>query len=601
MAHLLVWSCGPVQDFIATARKGRDLWFGSWLLSEVGRAAALAAAEREGLAALVMPAPRDRPALEDDTFNVSNKLLVRAEGDPATLAAAMSAAARARLAAIAAEAFDRAESDIDRAVAEAQVADLLETHWAATDVDVAGGYQRARALTEALHAARKSERAFCQPTWGSVARKSSLDGARESVLPRDVHRRFSSRPDQLRQRYGAGPAEQLSGVDLLKRFGHRAASGSQRRARVSSTSHFAAAGLSAALGAVPGVFRPAWADYIGRLEAMEAALESAGAVRDPVLGRHDAHLLFQSRLGEFVPADALPGAEAALADLFDAWRAAARDAGHEPPQPPDPYFALLVADGDRLGNALDAVTSPTDHQEATRCLEVFATRAAEVVAEYGGQAVYAGGDDVLALLPTHSALSCARALRELFVQEVRFAGQRPTLSAGVCIAHHLDPLQVSLEAARQAERHAKEDAGRDAWAVVLRRRSGAPLALWGKWEPRGDAPDDWRHLDTLVGLVGLYAQGESDDTLPRGLPYDLRAAYERLARPEGQADPLTALRALEGRRLLIQKGLRKASSPPTPGSAAAYLEPLFEGGDLKTLADWLTLARALTAPAGGAA
>lgn len=33
--HLLIVSIGPVQDFIAAARKCQDLWFGSFLLSEL--------------------------------------------------------------------------------------------------------------------------------------------------------------------------------------------------------------------------------------------------------------------------------------------------------------------------------------------------------------------------------------------------------------------------------------------------------------------------------------------------------------------------------------------------------------------------------------
>src|ERR1019366_10068292 len=38
--HLLVFSIGPVQEFIAAARRTRDLWVGSEMLSEVSRAAA---------------------------------------------------------------------------------------------------------------------------------------------------------------------------------------------------------------------------------------------------------------------------------------------------------------------------------------------------------------------------------------------------------------------------------------------------------------------------------------------------------------------------------------------------------------------------------
>jgi hypothetical protein len=40
MKYLLSISIGPVQDFIATARRSRDLWFGSWLLREIRPAVA---------------------------------------------------------------------------------------------------------------------------------------------------------------------------------------------------------------------------------------------------------------------------------------------------------------------------------------------------------------------------------------------------------------------------------------------------------------------------------------------------------------------------------------------------------------------------------
>jgi len=39
-SYLYVLAIGPVQDFIAAARRTRDLWFGSYLLSEISKAAA---------------------------------------------------------------------------------------------------------------------------------------------------------------------------------------------------------------------------------------------------------------------------------------------------------------------------------------------------------------------------------------------------------------------------------------------------------------------------------------------------------------------------------------------------------------------------------
>ena len=36
--YLVNIAIGPVQEFIASARRSRDMWFGSWLLSELSKA-----------------------------------------------------------------------------------------------------------------------------------------------------------------------------------------------------------------------------------------------------------------------------------------------------------------------------------------------------------------------------------------------------------------------------------------------------------------------------------------------------------------------------------------------------------------------------------
>src|SRR5690606_5177224 len=96
--HLLLITLGPVQDFIAQARRTRDLWYGSHLLSELSRAAARALVE-EG-AHLIFPAlGSSHPELEEcheplregtgePPLNVANKLLAEVPGhvDPAELA-----------------------------------------------------------------------------------------------------------------------------------------------------------------------------------------------------------------------------------------------------------------------------------------------------------------------------------------------------------------------------------------------------------------------------------------------------------------------------------------------------------------------------------
>src|SRR5579883_270591 len=97
--HLLLVTVGPVQEFIAQARRTRDLWYGSHLLSELGRAAARHLLA--GGAELIFPAlgpghPELKPCFEllrsnhQPPLNVANKLLARVPAgvDPEPLARA---------------------------------------------------------------------------------------------------------------------------------------------------------------------------------------------------------------------------------------------------------------------------------------------------------------------------------------------------------------------------------------------------------------------------------------------------------------------------------------------------------------------------------
>ncbi len=583
MKCLIVWSCGPIQDFIASARKGRDLWFGSWILSNLARAAALRVAGEYDIDALIMPAPRNIRELGRDDFNVSNKLLVRVDGDPQQVAAGMSEAARTTLRDLASEAFDSVKGKFHRRVAELQVDDMLETYWAAASEEECGGYAQARAMAEALHAARKSDRPFSQPAWSlDGVPKSSLDGARESVIPESVYDTPS--PDKLRELYGIGPAERLCGVGLFKRFGHKAAK-SPRGARIQSTSHFAAMPTIQRL--VPNLHKAAFDSYVETLKRLGAKLGRMPGPALDVVGKLDAHILYASRLGEFVPDSRLDDAQQALRKLFSTWARSSLEAWEDPPPPVAPYYALLVADGDSLGKALEQRRTPSSHMELSRLLEDFARSVETLLQKHHGQLVYSGGDDVMALLPVSECLHCAQELSSDFQDKTGL-----TMSAGICIGHHLEPLRDVLEAARSAEQIAKQDFGRNAWAVILKKRSGAPMTVGGKWN----------ELEDVLLLLELFRNAD----IPRGLPYDLMAAHRRLSGQKSgdlsdeDQKRLPELRRLEGIRILIRKGLRPVSGEIHPQDPSFILEPMFQGGDLEGLANKLILARTITGWEGSA-
>ena len=61
MKYLVLIHIGPVQAFIASARRSRDLWFGSWVLSELSKAAAkeVLTLGNGNLKTLIFPYPKD--------------------------------------------------------------------------------------------------------------------------------------------------------------------------------------------------------------------------------------------------------------------------------------------------------------------------------------------------------------------------------------------------------------------------------------------------------------------------------------------------------------------------------------------------------------
>ena len=308
MPHLLQIHIGPVQEFITTARRSRDLWYGSWLLSELSKAAAHKIAELEtaGLAALIFPSPDKIEELESNSdLNVANKIVAEISGVPRDVAEEARTAVWTRLR----ELRDRTFSGPTLSVLESagtwdavkdQIDDFLEFYWVAVPLE--GDYRSARERADLLLAARKSTRNFKPVTWGSSRPKSSLDGARESVIPKSM----IGAVQEMYTLFRAKTKEELSGLDLLKRLGK---AGTQEY--FPSTSHMAAMSLSTQLAEKADA--AAWQSYFDELP--DSAQQQEIIHHDlklPILGKQDGSLLFASRLLDHMQREELPPYEEAL-------------------------------------------------------------------------------------------------------------------------------------------------------------------------------------------------------------------------------------------------------------------------------------------------
>ena len=226
---------------------------------------------------------------------------------------------------------------------------------------------------------------------------------------------------------------------------------------------------------------------------------------------------------------------------------------------PPAYYALLLADGDRMGKAIDACSDPERHRVLSKALDAFARSVRSIVGseDHAGSLIYAGGDDVLALLPVDTALACADALRRRFADELssfKFSDESgnqhaPTLSVGVAIAHHLTPFDLVREQAKRAEKAAKLT--RNALAISVDKRSGGEVLVSGSWDD--GAP-------TFFARLQQWKQFYAGKEIPHGLLHDIEAliGLAEPSRQPGAGEPVAAeqlgrmLRA-ELTRVLVRK------------------------------------------------
>jgi len=307
--------------------------------------------------------------------------------------------------------------------------------------------------------------------------------------------------------------------------------------------------------------------------------------------RYDADVLFEQTFmleklkREYIDAPTEQMAATALASCGALLRAA-REAKIAPPPR---YYAVLSFDGDQMGHWLggdperlpelgrafhpdtvplfEALPSAAEwrqvletprllsaslHNSMSLALANFALSSVRQVVErrYPGRVVYAGGDDVLALLPAKSVLAAARELRALFSGEARVSlngdewdveplfgdtdctgylhvgrewlltmGPKARGSAGIALAHHTYPLDAVLATVRQAERRAKKVYDRDALCVVALKRSGETVRVGSKWQYAGlDA------VGLMERLRGYFLEG----ALASRLAYDVHMEAQGL-------------------------------------------------------------------------
>ncbi|MHB1654317.1 MAG: Cas10/Cmr2 second palm domain-containing protein, partial [Desulfitobacteriaceae bacterium] len=219
---------------------------------------------------------------------------------------------------------------------------------------------------------------------------------------------------------------------------------------------------------------------------------------------------------------------------------------------PSAFYAMLLMDGDRLGAMLQEKEDMG--KPVSEALAHFAEHVEEKVLLHSGFLIYAGGDDVLAMLPVEGALQAAIDLRIAYQQAFqKIFGKESiaTISAAIIFAQHTLPLRdVLAQAHHVLDQVAKEECGRDSLAVQILRSSGPGFrwsAPWGhvlnqsndadlsKHSQKHDSPDALgNRFEVLAQMFGLE-EGEHTN-LNATFLYNLRERYELLDPGPDHAD-----------------------------------------------------------------
>jgi CRISPR-associated protein Cmr2 len=256
---------------------------------------------------------------------------------------------------------------------------------------------------------------------------------------------------------------------------------------------------------------------------------------------------------------------------------------------PETYYALIQMDGDRMGawmagnedeyrrsfvdtwhpqvratvkqkfggepdikKYLESLrpASPARHAAISKVLNDFSTHVARHIVEdvFKGKLIYAGGDDVLAmvsvddLLPTMLLLRAAYSgvgsteglpgnidlkglqLGKGFVnlkgRLMLMMGSAATASIGAIVAHHQAPLSAVLRELRSAEKKSK-DHGRNAFCLRVMKRGGGEVNVTSRfWEKTSELIS---LADTSLGLILRFAETLAQSDMSRRAVYNTTA------------------------------------------------------------------------------
>lgn len=509
--HLFLFTIGPVQSFIAQARKTQDLYAGSQILSRLVRASIMAFEQEFNGSKVIFPT-FDREASEVSLPNrfvakiashewTTEELKAKAEKIQEAVKTALNEIAGLSLSNASTSTFDAFEK---------QLSGHLDIFWAFQPLE--GNFSAAYKTLESLVGAVKNVRPFEQ--YAETGRKCSIDGIGNVLFYKTTEGNqkpaYITAEAKRLNTFLLNPGEGLSAVSFVKRFYPNVDS-------FPSTAEVALMYDETQLSEEKREMLRCYRLLFKKEKLVEACLAmfkngwlEKARITNPAEHEDwydqpdDYQMLFEENLTAKVMPDAtqlglVRNLHARLKLSFKT-----------------KYYALILFDGDSMGKWLAGENNVTKdnleafHTELSGLLSKFGSQARQSLSRESGNgyAVYAGGDDFMGFVNLHHLFKVMQYLREQFHEQVneklalfKKADKELTFSAGIVIAHYKTPFSEVLQKARSIEKRAKKEGDKNAFAITVLKHSGEVQETVYKWDADADSPyltSNWMALAHIV-------------------------------------------------------------------------------------------------------
>jgi len=472
--YLLIFSITPVQGFISQARKTKDLFAGSSILSELAKKGIKKGLELKGK--LIMPKIENLEEAE----SIPNRFVMEFENCDIEMGKQIEKAVLDHWYVLAQDTLNyikeeyRPNIDNYQAFKEKfldHIENFFQIYWVCYPLDE--GYRISYKNAECYMGAIKNVKIFSQFATEEDNRKCVLCGERDAIFYKKQEKQpaYAYINSLKIDTHDLEQNEGLCGVCFVKRF-------YKEGEKFPSTSDIALWDV---------------VELLGKDEKGKVLLEDFKKVFSDKQKPFNSQLLYEENLTikyfkDYGYSEELLPKAKRQHNLIVKFL---EDKGYKLKK----YYATIKFDGDYMGKWLSGEHLKKGnlkdfHEGISSSLRQFAKEARSIVDKQRGRTVYAGGDDFLGFIHVKELFEVLKRLRETFKLMVNdklgssfsLKSRELTFSAGVVIAHYKLPLSLVLKWADKAEREAKSVHGKDAVCIVLLRRAGEIDKLLIKWE-----------------------------------------------------------------------------------------------------------------------